>query len=145
MYHPSPTQHISYYWNNFKYTTPRDTRHMVWNSYDYNSSMMFNDQITLPTPTSLLFIYQINKQLTNIEQYDMNLSLLALPCPRIPLEKDGVYCLPCRGWALDFLPTYHFYFLFYWFGQVERRSHIMNHTANHSIRKWVHLHYHLIV
>ena len=120
---------------------------MVWNSYDYNSSMMFNDQITLPTPTSLLFIYQINEQLTNIEQYDMNLSLLALPCPRIPLEKDGVYCLPCRGWALDFLPTYHFFsfFLFYWFGQVERRSHIMNHTANHSIRKWVHLHYHLIV
>ena len=36
----------------------------------------------------------------------MNLSPLALPCSRIFLMQGGVYCLPCGGWALGFLPTY---------------------------------------
>ena len=33
-------------------------------------------------------------------QSGVNLSMLALPCSRIPLVKGGVYYVPCGGWAL---------------------------------------------
>jgi hypothetical protein len=38
----------------------------------------------------------------NVEQSDMNLSMLALLCSRIPLVQGGVYCLPYGEWALHF-------------------------------------------
>ena len=40
------------------------------------------------------------KRKTNVEQSDVYLSLLVLPCSRILLVQGGVYCLPCGGWAL---------------------------------------------
>ena len=46
-----------------------------------------------------------NKQITNVRQSDVNLSPLVLLCSRIFLMQGGVYCLPCGGWALGFLPT----------------------------------------
>ena len=40
------------------------------------------------------------KEKTNIRQFNVNLSLLALPCSRIPLMQGGVHYLPCGGWTL---------------------------------------------
>jgi hypothetical protein len=40
--------------------------------------------------------------LYNVNQFDVNLSMLALPYSRIPLMHGGVYCLPYGGWALGF-------------------------------------------
>ena len=54
-------------------------------------------------PIELFNLIEINKQITNVEQSDVNLSMLALPCSRILLVQDGVYCLPCGGWDLGFL------------------------------------------
>ena len=47
----------------------------------------------------------LNKEITKVGQSDMNLSPLVLPCSRILLVQGAVDCLPCDGWALDFLPT----------------------------------------
>ena len=54
-------------------------------------------------------VCSIYKWITNVGQSDVNLSLLALLCFRILLMQGGVYYLPCRGWALGFLPTYLVY------------------------------------
>ena len=75
--------------------------------------------------------------INNVGQFDVNLSPLARPCSRILLVQGGVYCLPCSGWALGFLPTFCFYVK-----QREDFFHNGNRTANHSIRKWVPLHHH---
>ena len=48
---------------------------------------------------------RINKKTTNIMQSNVNMSPLALPCWRTLLVQGGVYCMPCGGWALAFLPT----------------------------------------
>ena len=45
-------------------------------------------------------IAQNQQEGTNVGQSYVNLSLLALPCSRIPLVHDGVYCLSWCGWAL---------------------------------------------
>ena len=53
------------------------------------------------------YIEKMFKQIIIVKKSDNNLSLLALPCPRILLVQGGVYCLPCGGWvAHGFLPTY---------------------------------------
>jgi len=57
-----------------------------------------------------------------------------------PLDA-GWDLLPTLLWVGSWLPTY----LIGFFYQVERRFHGENQTANHSIQKWVPLHYHLVV
>ena len=59
---------------------------------------------SLTTTTILLLLIIII--ITNVGQFHVNLSPLALPCSIVLSMQGGVYCLPCGGGgALAFLPT----------------------------------------
>ena len=66
--------------------------------------------------------------------------MLAIPCSRILLVQGGVYCLPCGGHALGFLPTY-----LTSFPRRQVLSIVGIELPTTSFGKWVPLHYHPVI
>ena len=66
-----------------------------------------------------------NKQITNVGQSEVDLSLLVLPCSRILLVQGGIYYMPL-WWVGSWLPTYLASFF------PSSREKVSQHKSNHQ-------------